>query len=129
MGNTVEVILTAYPGPARTDAPVKFVTPVGNEMTMVLDDVLRSIRLKYGKWEVDHVDLTFDDRVSKMNGGSIAAALGTLVLSMLEGYEIDPKLAITGDVIADGARAADWRRRREAARARAMPAARSWPFR
>jgi hypothetical protein len=102
LGGTVDLIMTAIPGPARDDAPVVFITPVGDQMKAVLDDVLRSIRLKYPRWEVSKVELTFDDRVSKMDGPSIGAALGTEVLSMLEGFEIDPALAMTGNVTADG---------------------------
>ena len=102
LGGTTDLILTAAPGPARADTPVTFVTPVGEQMKLVLDDVLRSVRLKYPLWEASKVEFTFDDRTSKMEGASIGAACGTMLLSMLEGFEIDPSLAMTGDVTADG---------------------------
>ena len=102
LGGTTDLILTATPGSARADTPVVFVRPVGDQMKLVLDDVLRCVRLKYPRWEAEKVDITFDDRTSKLDGASIGAVCGTMLLSMLEGFEIDGKLAMTGDVTADG---------------------------
>jgi hypothetical protein len=102
LGGTMDLVLTATPGEARPDTPVTFVTPVGEQMKLVLDDVLRGLRVRYPIWEAERVELTFDDRISKKDGASIGAAVGTLLLSMLQGFEIDPKLAMTGDVTADG---------------------------
>jgi hypothetical protein len=103
LGGTTDLILTATPASApRENVPVTFVRPVGEQMTAVLADVLRCVRLKHPKWEASKVEISFDDRTSKMDGASIGAACGTMILSMLEGYEIDPNLAMTGDVTADG---------------------------
>jgi hypothetical protein len=102
LGGTLDLILTATPGMSRDATPVSFATPVGNQMKLVLADVLRTVRLKYPRWEASKVEVSFSDRASKLDGPSIGAALGTMLLSMLEGYEIDSKLAMTGDVTADG---------------------------
>jgi hypothetical protein len=101
LGLASELILTATPGSARNDTPVRFATQAGQEMHMVLEDVLRAVRVKYPRWEASNVDLSFEDKYSPKDGGSIGAAIGTLLLSMIQGYEIDPNLAITGDVTAD----------------------------
>lgn len=95
-------ILTATPGSPEGSTPVSFTTPVGPEMHMVLDDVLRAINLKYGVSDVSKVELSFEDKYTAKDGGSIGAAIGTLILSMIQGFDIDPHLAITGDVSADG---------------------------
>jgi Lon protease-like protein len=58
--------------------------------------------LKTPKWAASKVELSFEDRYTPKDGGSIGAAIGTLIESMLQGFEIDDKLAITGDVTADG---------------------------
>jgi hypothetical protein len=100
-GGTLDVILTAS-GSGKGPVNVSFATPVGHQMHLVLDDVLRSIRQKYPNWDSNKVELTFDDRQSKLDGPSAGAAFGTLVLSAIDGFEIDPKLAMTGDVTADG---------------------------
>ena len=101
-GIASELILTATPGSRPGHTPVNFVSPVGKQMTAVLDDVLRSIWLKTPKWAASKVELSFEDRYTPKDGGSIGAAVGTLIQSMLQGFEIDNKLAITGDVTADG---------------------------
>jgi hypothetical protein len=102
LGHAEDLILTATPGPARPDTPVTFVTPVGPGMQAVLDDVLRSLRVTHPVWAAAKVDLSFEDRTTPKDGGSIGGAVGTLLLSMLNGFEIDSHVAITGDVTADG---------------------------
>ena len=101
-GIASELILTATPGSRPGHTPVHFVSAVGSQMTAVLDDVLRAIWLKQPKWAASKVELSFEDRYTPKDGGSIGAAVGTLIQSMLQGFEIDDKLAITGDVTADG---------------------------
>jgi hypothetical protein len=71
-------------------------------MQAVLDDVLRSLRVTHPVWAAAKVDLSFEDRTTPKDGGSIGGAVGTLLLSMLNGFEIDSHVAITGDVTADG---------------------------
>jgi hypothetical protein len=105
LGQAFDVILTATPGAPRGgggETKVTYTVPAGRQMHMVLDDVVRSIRVKYPRWDAAKVEFSFSDKYEAKDGGSIGAALGTLILSMIEGFEIDPKLAITGDVSADG---------------------------
>jgi hypothetical protein len=102
LGLASELILTATPGSPRGYTPVVFVSQVGDQMTAVLDDVLRNVRVTYPKWAASRVDLSFEDRYTPKDGGSIGAAIGTLLLSMIQGFEIDSKVAMTGDVTADG---------------------------
>ncbi|HSZ57945.1 MAG TPA: S16 family serine protease [Tepidisphaeraceae bacterium] len=100
-GLASELILTATPGSRPGHTPVLFVSEVGPQMTAVLDDVLRAIWLTAPKWAASKVELSFEDRYTPKDGGSIGAAIGTLIQSMLQGFAIDDKVAITGDVTAD----------------------------
>ena len=102
LGLASELILTATPGEPRGYTPVLFVSPVGAEMHAVLDDVLRSVRVKYPKWAASRVELSFEDRVTPKDSDSMSAAIGTLLLSMLNGFEVDSHVAMTGDLTADG---------------------------
>lgn len=103
LGVASDLILTATPGQARGDTiPVSFGTPVGSQMHLVLDDVLRAINIKYSNIGASRLEFTFEDKYTGHDGGSIGAAVGTLILSLIEGFDIDPQLAITGDVSADG---------------------------
>lgn len=103
LGLASQFILTATPGQSadKGDIPVSFATPVGPQMHMVLDDVARAINVRYGLRGVEKVELSFEDKYTAKDGGSIGAAIGTLMYSMIQGFDIDPKLAITGDVTAD----------------------------
>jgi hypothetical protein len=101
LGLASELILTATPGSRPGHTPVQFVSAVGPQMTAVLDDVLRAIWLTTPKWAASKVELSFEDRYTPKDGGSIGAAIGTLIQSMLQGFAIDDKVAITGDVTAD----------------------------
>jgi hypothetical protein len=101
LGLASELILTATPGSRPGHTPVHFVSAVGGQMTAVLDDVLRAIWLTTPKWAASKVELSFEDRYTPKDGGSIGAAIGTLIQSMLQGFAIDDKVAITGDVTAD----------------------------
>ncbi len=103
LGLSSELILTATPGNPRGGAvPISFTSAAGPEMHMVLDDVVRAVNAKYGRVQASKIELSFADKYTPKDGGSIGAAIGTLVLSAIEGYEVDPNLAITGDVTADG---------------------------
>src|SRR3954468_649874 len=102
LGQTSELILTATPGKPSDNTPVMFATAAGKEMHMVKEDAQRWVRVKYPRRDAAKVELSFEDKYTPKDGGSIGAAIGTLLLSMIEGFEVDPKLAITGDVTADG---------------------------
>jgi hypothetical protein len=102
LGNAEDFILTATPGSPRENTPVDFVGKAGPEMKGVRDDVLRYLHVKYPKWPASKVDLTFEDRGVSRDGGSIGAAVGTLLLAVLQGFDVDSHVAITGDVSADG---------------------------
>jgi len=103
LGSASRLILTASPGVAKKGdvVPLSFATRVGPEMKLVLDEVARAINVHYRLAGVEKIELSFEDKYSAKDGGSIGAAIGTLMLSMIEGYDIDPNLAITGDVSAD----------------------------
>jgi hypothetical protein len=101
-GQTTEFILTVTPGDSSRLVTVHYVTPIGDQMAAVTDDVLRYIHLKYPNWYADKAEFTFGDRAD-YDGPSIGAAIGTLICSVIEGFTIDPNAAITGDIAANGA--------------------------
>jgi hypothetical protein len=58
---------------------------------------------------VDHADLgnveiafSFEERYSPKDGGSAGTAFALLLRSLVEGYEIDPAVAVTGDISVNG---------------------------
>jgi len=102
LGQSSEVVLTVTRGDTSTAVSAKFVTKVGADTTLALDDALRFIHLTYPNWYVDKAEITFEDKYSTHDGGSIGAALATLFRATVEGITIDPAAAITGDIAANG---------------------------
>jgi hypothetical protein len=101
LGSASRFILTATPGHNEHQVPVEFTTRVGPQMRLVLDDVTRAIDVHYGIAGVRKIELSFEDKYDAHDGGSIGAAIGTLLLSLIKNFDIDPNLAMTGDVSAD----------------------------
>jgi hypothetical protein len=102
LGSGVDLILTVAPGSPKGDTiPVTFAIPVGKQMNLVLGDVARAIDAKYPRIVARKLEFSFEDRTN-YDGPSVGAALGTLMLSVIQGFDIDPQFAITGDVSAEG---------------------------
>ena len=58
--------------------------------------------MTYPNWNVETAEISFEDKYTKHDGGSIGAAVGTMIMSVIQGFAIDPDLAITGDISANG---------------------------
>jgi len=102
LGSATDLILTVSQGSPRDDSiPVTFATPVGKQMNQVLADVARAIDARYPNIMARKLEFSFEDR-SNYDSPSVGAALGTLMLSTIQGFSIDPHFAITGDVSAEG---------------------------
>jgi hypothetical protein len=102
LGQTSEATLTVVRSESPKLTDVRFVTPVGDQMCLARDEALRFIHLTYPNWYVAKAELTFEDKYVGHDGGSIGAAIGTMVLSVIQGFAIDPNIAITGDISANG---------------------------
>jgi hypothetical protein len=102
LGQTSELVLTITRSESPRATAVRFVTPIGDEMRTARDEALRYIRLQYPNWDVKDAEISFEDKYATHDGGSAGAAIATMVLSAIQGFEIDPTIAITGDISANG---------------------------
>ena len=102
LGQTSEATLTITPSKSPKSLAMKFVTKTGPQMELAKDEAIRFLRLKYPNWYAQTAELTFEDKYVNHDGGSIGTALGVLMLSTIEGFAIDPNIAITGDISANG---------------------------
>jgi len=80
-------------GFARTDGD--------DEMKTALDEAVRAVTLRYPIWAPGHIDISFGEKFVSHGGPSAGTAFGVLMLSVLEGFSIDPKCAVTGDITVD----------------------------
>lgn len=99
-GVTVDIIAQAS---RERGAAVNFQRPqgIGKEMRISMEEAERAIRARYPKWENGIIRLSFGNKYSNKDGGSSGAAFALLILSLLEGFEIDSDAAITGDILAN----------------------------
>jgi hypothetical protein len=67
-------------------------------MKISFDEAVRAVKVRYPKWSGGRFDVSFDDKYTGIDGGSAGTAFAILMLSSLEGFEVDPQFAITGDI-------------------------------
>lgn len=104
IGGAQELTLTAIPGAPRGNTAVAFVPASGEARRATLDDAVWAVRLDHPRWEASKANLRLTPELhdATVAGAPLGAAAGVLLRSMLEGFEIDPGVAITGDVNPDG---------------------------
>jgi hypothetical protein len=102
LGQTTEETLTLTGSTTPQPVAVRFVTKVGDEMCLARDEAVRYIHLKYPNWYAGKAEITFEDKYIAHDGGSGGTAVGTMILSCIQGFAIDPDVAITGDISANG---------------------------
>lgn len=99
MGQTVDIIATVTPG--QTDG-TRFEREVGQDMQVSLDEAVRAVQVDTPAWDGGQVRVSFGDKYSAKDGGSAGTAYAVCLRSLLEGFEIDPAFALTGDITVDG---------------------------
>ncbi|HEY4328519.1 MAG TPA: S16 family serine protease [Phycisphaerae bacterium] len=71
---------------------------VGQEMQTSFDEAVRAVQVRYPTWEPARIEFSFGDKYTPHDGGSAGTCFAVLLLSELEGFEVDPKCAVTGDI-------------------------------
>lgn len=101
MGLSTDIIATV-PAKSRQeeDGSAQFVRRVGGQMQVSMEEAERAVKLRYPRWG-GNVTLSFGEKYTEHDGGSAGAAFGVLMLSTLEGIDLDPKCAVTGDITVD----------------------------
>jgi hypothetical protein len=102
-GLTSDIIATV-PAVSRAGktAGVGFVRSDGDpQMKAAFEEAVRAVTIRYPFWEPGHIDISFGEKFISHGGPSAGTAFALLMLSTLEGFDIDPKCAITGDITVD----------------------------
>jgi hypothetical protein len=102
-GFTSDIIATV-PAQSRTakKSGIGFARVDGDTMMKTaLNEAVRAVQLRYPLWEYGHIDISFGEKFNRHGGPSAGTAFGLLMLSCLEGWDIDPKCAVTGDITVD----------------------------
>ena len=102
-GKTDQIYATV-PGDSRTqnESSVVWVRKgEGGHMKISAQEAIRAVKLRYPSWSGGRIEFSFGDKYTEHDGGSGGTAFGVLLLSVLEGFDIDPRFAITGDISVD----------------------------
>ena len=101
-GDIIAVVGEAQRSRKGPPGDVGFVRNDGDEtMKTALQEATRAVKLRYPVWEPGHIDLSFGEKFAKHGGPSAGTAFAVLMLSVLEGFDIDPQCAMTGDITVD----------------------------
>jgi hypothetical protein len=102
-GSVRDLIAIVTPQSRRGEtAGVGFVRPQNDEMMRTsFEEALRAVTLRYPLWQPGHIDISFRDKFTAVGGPSAGTAFAMLMLSILEGFKIDPGCAVTGDISVD----------------------------
>ena len=105
VGVTADVIASVAAGSRQGTAfSAVFVSKqakVGPEMTTSFDEAVRAVGMRYPKIDPGKIEFSFGDKYTPHEGGSAGTCFAVMLLSELEGFEIDPKVAVTGDITVD----------------------------
>ncbi len=102
-GAAAKLSALSYPINAAALAELQFNQEVGPSMQTALREVVKCLQIRHQGWpRGERLELSFADKFIPKDGPSAAVACALLVDSMLGNWEIDPALAVTGDLNADG---------------------------
>ena len=98
-GEASEIIATVLAHHVRNEIEYGFVRPVGEEMYTSMLEAFRAVQLRYPHMEGGKsLQISFADKYSEKDGGSAGTAFAILMLSLLDGFDIDQDFAVTGDI-------------------------------
>ncbi|MEM7627474.1 MAG: S16 family serine protease [Planctomycetota bacterium] len=98
IGQAIDIIATVTPGDKKQ---TRFERAVGEDMTTSLVEAVRAVQLQHREWDGTQVRMSFEDKYTAKDGGSAGTAYAVALRSLLEGFEIDPGYAMTGDITVD----------------------------
>lgn len=102
-GFTSDIIATVSPESRQSGkAGVGFVRIDGDAMMKTaFEEAVRAVKLRFPLWEPGHIDVSFGEKFDAHGGPSAGTAFALLMLSTLQGVDLDPKCAVTGDITVD----------------------------
>lgn len=102
-GAAAKLSALALPIDPLASSEVKFNQAVGPMMLTALKEVVKCLQIRHQGWpRGQRIELAFADKFVPKDGPSAAVACALLLDSMLGDYSLDPLLAVTGDLNADG---------------------------
>lgn len=103
LGDTQDIIATMERVHTDQETTADFVGNVASDMRISMEEAVRLLKVRYPVWQAGRrIQFSFENKYGRLSGGSAGGAFALLLLSLLEGMQIDSEFAITGDVTVDG---------------------------
>ena len=99
-GLAVGIVATA--GQAKKNGKVTIEGKIGDDMKSALAEAEKYVRVNHADLGNSQITISFEERYHPKDGGSAGTAFSVLLRSLVEGFEIDPKVAVTGDIAVNG---------------------------
>ena len=103
VGGAQDIIATAERASSDRETICDFVTDVAKDTQISMEEAARLLKVRYPVWQAGYkIRFSYSNKYTKQAGGSAGGAFSVLLLSLLDGMQIDPGFAMTGDVTVDG---------------------------
>ncbi|MCX6899221.1 MAG: hypothetical protein NT105_11010 [Verrucomicrobia bacterium] len=103
VGGAQDIIATAERTSSNRETICDFVTDVAKDTQISMEEAERLLKVRYPAWQAGYkIRFSYSNKYTKQAGGSAGGAFSVLLLSLLDGMQIDPGFGMTGDVTVDG---------------------------
>ncbi|MFA6563613.1 MAG: S16 family serine protease [Verrucomicrobiia bacterium] len=103
VGGAQDIIATAERTSSNRETICDFVTDVAKDTQISMEEAERLLKVRYPVWQAGYkIRFSYSNKYTKQAGGSAGGAFSVLLLSLLDGMQIDPGFGMTGDVTVDG---------------------------
>ncbi|MFA5192646.1 MAG: S16 family serine protease, partial [Verrucomicrobiia bacterium] len=103
VGGAQDIIATAERVSSDRETICDFVTDVAKDTQISMEEAERLLKVRHPVWQAGcKIRFSYSNKYTKQAGGSAGGAFSVLLLSLLDGMQIDPGFAMTGDVTVDG---------------------------
>lgn len=101
-GSAIDIIASVYNNPNPNQTDWRPAQAVGEEMLTSMQEAIHAAQVRYPNWEPGNtISFSFGEKYSPKDGGSAGLAFTVLLFNLLDGINLDPKFALTGDVTVD----------------------------
>ncbi len=103
LGSAQDIIATAERISSDRETICDFTTEVAKDTQISMEEAERLLKVRYPVWQAGYkIRFSYANKYAKQAGGSAGGAFAVLLQSLLDGFQIDPGYAMTGDVTVDG---------------------------
>ena len=103
VGGAQDIIATVERAGSNLETTCDILAEAAKDTKISMEEAERLLKVRYPVWQSGRkVRFSYGDKYSKQAGGSAGGAFSVLLLSLLDGFQIDPGFAMTGDVTVDG---------------------------